>query len=986
MTTRNLQITIFEAPPGTGRRGRSGGSRGPGFDPEDNYVKPPPEDPEDNYVKPPPEDPEDNYVKPPPEDPEDNYVKPPPEDPGSPWPGGHPASGPQPAWVAAQYLPPGAAPAQGCCCSPCSCDQSKTPERPCVAPGDYSGFIIVRVAPGVGPLTVDSLWELAEAAGLEGLKAVLAAPLLDDGESGGQTGSGAGERRGRGGVGALRRFLGELLPPHEGEPAPQEPAGVLVSRPLVQLRCRNRRSTVEAIECLENAAARTGFRPRHGLARYWRVDLRAFPDLIAEVLDRCNELPEVDLAYRELRTLDTYGPTSTTGESLGGDQAYFDPAPVGIGARWLWDSMSTAQQTGGSQPLLTVIDLEQGWTVGHLELQQSLNQPDLLVHGENRQDDEPGAGNHGTAVLGQLAAAGVGAFGVKGSATDVADFRLASHYREKQTPPTLDNPFPGTNGHVASAIVNCLIGPNNVPSPLGTGDVLLLEVQRGRLPTETDEADFDAIRLATAVGVIVVEAAGNGNYDLDRCGDPQTGRTLQRGNAGFIDSGAILVGASFADLPHDRAPFSNYGSRVDCYGWGEGVTTCGYGDLHDGGGPNEYYTNTFNGTSSAAPIIAGAAGLVQALHLRSTSDLLQPLPMRALLASRATGTPQGPNVGGHIGVMPDLRAIVRGTLQLVPDVYIRRSPCDDGSRRGPGDEISSSPDIVVLDPAHPHKALGEKSASAHHPAPGETRLVGGEVYVRLRNRGLGDGMAGASSEVLLYAAPAATLIAPDGWESIGAAVVPAVPPGDTLRVSKLLNWDAPPFPVAAPPWPAQAVRAYSFLAVFDPDGAALPHPIRALPPGPPYFDWRRYLRFLRGAGVAWRNVHPIGLGAGADLAFYLTGTPDRAREFDLEVIQRLPASAKVALHLPRALASKLHQRQPGLGLTANGATASLTLPRRRSTRFSRLRLPCGLRAPAWLEVTATSPKLSEGHSLAIRQLWRGEEVGRITWYVTGGVP
>jgi hypothetical protein len=34
-------------------------------------------------------------------------------------------------------------------------------------------------------------------------------------------------------------------------------------------------------------------------------------------------------------------------------------------------------------------------------------------------------------------------------------------------------------------------------------------------------------------------------------------------------------------------------------------------------------------------------------------------------------------------------------------------------------------------------------------------------------------------------------------------------------------------------------------------------------------------------------------------------------------------------------------------------------------------------------VVGTSPLL-RGHGLAIRQLWRGEEVGRITWwFVTG---
>ena len=85
-----------------------------------------------------------------------------------------------------------------------------------------------------------------------------------------------------------------------------------------------------------------------------------------------------------------------------------------------------------------------------------------------------------------------------------------------------------------------------------SGDVVLLEVQRAGLPTETQLADFDAIRFVAGVaspdpgiGAVVVEAAGNGDdtdgVDLDvPQGAPAAGTQWWAGRT--ADSGAILVG------------------------------------------------------------------------------------------------------------------------------------------------------------------------------------------------------------------------------------------------------------------------------------------------------------------------------------------------------------------------------------------------------------------------------------------------------------
>jgi serine protease len=145
----------------------------------------------------------------------------------------------------------------------------------------------------------------------------------------------------------------------------------------------------------------------------------------------------------------------------------------------------------------------------------------------------------------------------------------------------------------------------------------------------------------------VVEAAGNGGVDLD---DPAYHGLFERA---VRDSGAILVGASTAT---SRAPmcWTNYGSRVDVHGWGEKVVTLGYGDLF-AASDNRDYTATFSGTSSAAPMVAGAVASLQGASLAAGKGPVGPRVMRELL--RSTGTPQADSAK-HIGSLPNLRTAI----------------------------------------------------------------------------------------------------------------------------------------------------------------------------------------------------------------------------------------------------------------------------------------------------------------------------------------
>jgi hypothetical protein len=272
--------------------------------------------------------------------------------------------------------------------------------------------------------------------------------------------------------------------------------------------------------------------------------------------------------------------------------------------------------------------------------------------------------NHGTSVLGIVA--GVDdARGIVGIAPNLASVRVVSRFRAN----TCENGHtdaqcqPGAGGvhtHVADAICAATWA---TPRP----HVLLLEHEQvDHLPTETDNSVFNAIQRAVSKGITVIEAAGNGSINLDNAGVTRN-----------LDSGAILVGAA-KKTPikvngvwvHERwqenpQQGSNFGSRIDCYAWGEGIVGAGWGDKRPRGAgvqtTDNRYTGTFGGTSGASAIIAGAALLVLGLHLAKNRPLPSPADLRNILSNQATGT-RAPGAE-PIGAMPDLQRIIQ-TLGL----------------------------------------------------------------------------------------------------------------------------------------------------------------------------------------------------------------------------------------------------------------------------------------------------------------------------------
>ncbi|MCC2384441.1 peptidase S8 [Bacillus cereus] len=310
-------------------------------------------------------------------------------------------------------------------------------------------------------------------------------------------------------------------------------------------------------------------------------------------------------------------------------QGYLEPAPLGINAPYAWSIK------GGDGKGTTFVDMEYGWLFNHEDL---VNQKIELISGQNKSEHH----DHGTSVLGIVSAEdnNIGGIGI----APKAKVKVVSQIRDNG------------NYNTADAILSAV---NNMQA----GDILLLEAQatydgygdKNYFPVEVKPDIFDAIRMGTNKGIIIIEAGANGGNDLDQFRDRNGKQVLNRNSPDFKDSGAIMVGAASARVPHKRSYFSNYGSRVDVYGWGNAVDTT---DAKPSEFITNLYTSSFAGTSSASPIIAGAAASIQGIAKNNQGRVYTPSQLRDILSDSSTGTKSNDPTSDKIGVLPDLKAIL----------------------------------------------------------------------------------------------------------------------------------------------------------------------------------------------------------------------------------------------------------------------------------------------------------------------------------------
>jgi len=337
-------------------------------------------------------------------------------------------------------------------------------------------------------------------------------------------------------------------------------------------------------------------------------DLGGLPDLrnfltirLADDVDalaganRLRQVPEVKMAMPIPVSAPPAGapPPPMVGDPLTGtsDQLVTGPK-TGLDNQWYIFRCKLDQawlQHDGNGVIIA--DIDWGFMTTHQDLRQNIDP----AHTYNAYDGSANVSqgpsiSHGTGVTG-LAAATMNNVGMCGAAVNATTWPIQAN--------TGGTALPG------NAWANAIEWASTQKTD-GHRMVIIVEDMTGNFGNIEQRPSVNAaIQRAIARNVIVVVPAGNGNRDVTVADD---------GVTPIPPTGSILVGATTYDPSRNpRWQWSNYGSTM---------TVSAPGDkLHDVTcAPNNdsAYTNTFGGTSGAAPKVAGTVALMLGVNPRLT--------------------------------------------------------------------------------------------------------------------------------------------------------------------------------------------------------------------------------------------------------------------------------------------------------------------------------------------------------------------------------
>jgi subtilisin family serine protease len=277
--------------------------------------------------------------------------------------------------------------------------------------------------------------------------------------------------------------------------------------------------------------------------------------------------------------------------------------------------------------------------------------------------DNVDAINHGSLVAGLIGAVGDNGLYGTGLNWHVSLMPLRA----------ISNSGSGTTGDVIRAIDYAISKNVDVINMSFVGDL-------------NDSSLRDSFKRAYDHGIVVVAAAGNdrvsGKGDLDLY--PEYPACFDR-----FSSQNWIVGVSSINSQNQLSRFADYGGCVDLVAPGEHIySTVRYSPAF---GLNTEFRGAFNGTSFAAPLVAGAAALIKAVRPEFTA----PQIVNILLNSADSVDAVNPEFSGQLG---------RGQLNVARALQLAQS-APALSTSTPGGPVTEAPVIINTAPDQPQSVI-----------------------------------------------------------------------------------------------------------------------------------------------------------------------------------------------------------------------------------------------------------------------------------------
>jgi len=311
-----------------------------------------------------------------------------------------------------------------------------------------------------------------------------------------------------------------------------------------------------------------------------------------------------------------------------------------------------------------------------------------------------------------------------------------------------------------------------------------------------------------------------------------------------------------------------------------------------------------------------------------------------------------------------------------PDLYMRDNLADSGDTPSAGG-LAQSPDIFVLQTqysqpqAQAYYGTGSEFENAVLPGTVDG-TQNNYVYVRVKNQGPVDA---SDVNVTVYFADGSTLPRPDEWTKVNDAdhtvTIASVPSGEDLTCSQGVEWTNYPY-----------TGHYCFIGAVD-------HPDDQAPSLDGVGDLG-FSNFIRDHNnITWRNFNvvsndppppPPDAPSGFVILPFMFHGAERKKRMQLEIVERLPMGARSMIEAPLDILQFIKGRDKTsfkadpkrkvvwmkLYTSGKNLTPEVALPERYKARLR-------------LFVDIPERYRSRKHIVYVRQLYKGKEIGRISW-------